>query len=107
MRMRSVYRNARNVPWADEKALTLLGEQDSTGHDIGLRTSKSSSPSEETDSMILSGYCWAKGIGNPGSLHIKPTTHIKEKEMFEDEQRKSRPLGYTAEDNPILSEPRS
>ena len=57
--------------------------------------------------MILSGYCWAKGIGNPGSFHIKPTTHVKEKEMFEDEQRKSRPLGYAAEDNPVLSEPRS
>ena len=57
--------------------------------------------------MILSGYCWAKGIGNPGSFHIKPTTHVKEKEMFEDEQRKSRPLGYAAEDNPVLSESRS
>ena len=99
---RLVHRNTRNVPWVDEKAMTLLGEQDLTGHDIGSRTSKSSSLSEETDNMILSGYCGAKGIGNLSSFHIKPTAHVEEKEMFEDEQRKFRPLGYAAEDNPVI-----
>ena len=33
--------------------------------------------------------------------------HAKKEEMSEDEQRKSRLLGYTAEDDPVLSELRS
>ena len=33
--------------------------------------------------------------------------HAEEKEMFEDEQRKSRLLRYTAKDNPVLGESRS
>ena len=102
-----VHRNTRSVPWANEDTLTLLTEQGSTSHDIGPRTSKSSSPSEEPGSKILKGYCGAKGIGNPDPFHIKPTAHVKEKKMSEDEQRKSRPLGYAAEDNPVLGEPRS
>ena len=55
--------NARNVPLAGEEALAPIGEQDSTGHDIGPRTSKSSSPSEEPGSRILRGYCGAEGFG--------------------------------------------
>ena len=59
--------------------------QDSTSHDIGPRTSKSSSPSEELDSKILRSYCGAKGISNPDPFHIKPKAHAEEEEMFEDE----------------------
>ena len=56
------------------------------------------------DSRILRGYCGAKGIGNLDPLHIKPMAHAKKEEMSEDKHRKSRLLGYTAEDNPILGE---
>ena len=87
--------------------MALIGEQDSTGHDISPRTSKSSSPLEEPDNRILRGYYGAKGFGNLGLFHIKPMAYAEEKEMFEDEQRKSRLLGYTAEDNPVLGESRS
>ena len=102
-----IHRNTRSVPWAGEEALAFIGEQDSTGHDIGPRTSKSSSPSEETDSRILRGYCGAKGSGDPGLFHIKPMAHAEEEEMSEDEQRKFRLLGYTVKDNLVLGEPKS
>ena len=102
-----VHRNTRSVPWTNEETLALLREQGSTGHDIGPRTSKSSSSPEELDSRILRGYCRAKGIGDPDPFHIKLMAHAEEKEMFVDEQKKSRLLGYTAEDNPVLGEPRS
>ena len=46
----------------NEETLAPIGEQDLTGHDIGSRTSKSSSLSEELGGMILKGYCGAKGI---------------------------------------------
>ena len=105
--MHFVRRNTRSVPWVGEEALVPMGEQDSTGHDIGLRTSKSSSPSEEPDGRILRGYCGAKGFGDPGLFHIKPMAHAEEEEMSEDEQRKFRLLGYTAEDDPVLGEPKS
>ena len=85
----------------------LLGEQGSTGHDIGPRTSKSSSSLEEPDSRILRGYCGAKGIGDLGPFHIKSMAHAKEEEMSEDEQKKSRLPGCAAEDNLVLSRPRS
>ena len=51
------------MPWVDEETLAHIGEQDSTGHDMGPRTSKSSSPSEEPDNKILRGYCGVKGFG--------------------------------------------
>ena len=107
MTARLVHRNARSVPWTNEETLALLREQGLTGHDIGPRTSKSSSPPEELDSRILRGYCGAKGIDDPSPFHIKPMAHAEEEEMSEDEQRKSRPPGYAAEDNLILSKPRS
>ena len=68
----------------------LIGGQDPTGHDTDPRTSKSSSSREESDSRILRGYCGAKGIGEPGPFHIKLMAHAEEKEMSENEQRKSR-----------------
>ena len=92
---------------AGEEALALIGEQDSTDHDIGPRTSKSSSLPEELDSRILRGYCGVKGFGDLGPFHIKPMAHVEEEEMSEDEQRKFRLPGYTAEDNPVLGKPRS
>ena len=58
-----------------------IGEQDSIGHDIGSRTSKSSFPSEEPGSMILRGYCGAKGSRDSGQFHIKPKAHAEEEEM--------------------------
>ena len=107
MTARLVHQNGRSVPWVGEEALALIGGQDPTGHDTNPRTSKSSSPPEEPDSRILRGYCRAKGIGDPDPFHIKLMAHAEEKEMFVDEQKKSRLLGYTAEDNPVLGEPRS
>ena len=80
-----VRRNAKSVPWVGEEALAPIREQDSTGHDIGLRTSKSSSLSEESGSMILRGYYGAKGSKDSGPFHIKPKAHAKEKEVPEDE----------------------
>ena len=62
MTMHLIRRSARNVPWVDEETLAPIGEQDLTGHDIGPRKSKSSSPSEEPDNMILRGYYGAKGF---------------------------------------------
>ena len=81
-----VRQNARSVPWASKEALAPIGEQNSTGHDIGPRTSKSSSPSEEPGSKILRGYCGAKGFGDFSPFHIKPKAHAEEEEMPEDEQ---------------------
>ena len=101
-----VHRNAKRVPWAGEEALALIGGRDPTGHDIGPRTSKSSSPPEEPDIRILKGYCGAKGFGDLGPFHIKPMTYAKEEEMSEDEQRESRLPGYTTKNDPILSRPK-
>ena len=84
------------MPWVGKKALAPIGEQDSTGYDIGPRTSNSSSPSEEPGSKILRGYCGAKGSRDSGPFHIKPKAHVEKEEMPEDEQRESRLLGYTA-----------
>ena len=92
---------------AGEEALAPIGEQDSTGHDIGLRTSKSFSPFEELGSRILKGYCGAKGSRDSSLFHIKPKAHTEEEEMSEDEQREFRLPGYTAKDDPILNRPKS
>ena len=56
-----------------------------TSHDKGLRTSKSSSPSEEPDNRILWAYCGVKEFGHPGPLYTKPRAHVEEEEMPEDE----------------------
>ena len=84
-----------------------IGEQDSTGHDIGPRISKPSFPSKEPGNRILRGYCGAKGSGDPGPSHIKPKAHAEKEEMPEDEQRESRLSGYTTEDDPVLGRPKS
>ena len=55
-----VRRSARSVLWVDEETLASIGKQDSTSHDVGSRTSKSSSLSEDLDSRILRGYCGAR-----------------------------------------------
>ena len=107
MTVHLVRRNAKSVPCAGEKALAPIGEQNSIGHDIGPRTSKPFSPFEEPGSGILRGYCGAKRSRGSGPLHIKPKAHVEEEEMPEDEQRESRLLGYTAENNPVLSRPKS
>ena len=107
MTVHLVRQNARSVPWVGEKALTPIGEQDSTGHDIGPRTSKSSSPSEEPSIKILRSYCGAKGSRDSGPFHIKPKAHVEEEEMPKDEQRESRLPRYTAEDDPVLNRPKS
>ena len=52
-------------------------------------------------------YYGAKGSGDPSPFYIKPKAYVEEEEMFEDEQRDSRLPGYTAEDNPVLSKPKS
>ena len=73
-------------------------------HDEGPRTSKSSSPSEESYNRILRGYYGVKEFGNLGPPYTKPKTHAEEEEMPEDEWRKPRNI---AEDNPVLGQPRS
>ena len=85
----------------------IHGGRYSTSHDIGLRTSKSSSLPEEPDSRILRGYCGAKEFGNPGPFHIKPKAHAEEEEMSENERRRSKLPGDVVEDNPVLGKSRS
>ena len=65
----------------DNKALT--------SHEKGLRTSKPSSPSEESDSRILRVYCGVKELNSPGPFHTGPKTHAEEEETPKDEQRES------------------
>ena len=48
-----------------------------------------------------------KDLAKPSPFHIRPKAHSEEEEMLEDEQRKSRLLGYTAEDDPVLGRPKS
>ena len=102
-----VHRNARNVPWASEEALALIGEQDSTGRDIGPRTSKSSSPPEELDNRILRVYCGVEEFGNLNPFHIKPKTYAEKEEISKDERRRSKFPRDVAEDNPVLGKLRS
>ena len=58
-------------------------------------------------SVFSNKRCEAKGIGDPGPFHIKPIAHAEEEEMSKDEQRKSKPSGCDAEDDPVLGRPRS
>ena len=101
-----VRRNARSVPWAGEEALAPTGEQDSTGLNIGPRALKSSSPPEELDNRILRSYCGAKGFGDTAHFIFGPMAHAEEKEISEDEQKESRLLGYTADDDLVLDRPK-
>ena len=73
------------MPWVDEEILAPIGKQDSTGHDVGPRKSKSSSSSKEPGNMILRGYCGAKGSGDSGPFDTKPKAHAEEEEVPEDE----------------------
>ena len=107
MTVHLVHRNTRSVPWAGEEALAPIGEQDSTGPDIGPRISKSSSLPEEPGSRILRGYCGAKRSRDPDPFHIRPMAHTEEEEMPEDEQRESRLPGYIVGDDPVLGRPKS
>ena len=107
MTVHLIRRNTRSLPWAGKEALAPIGEQNLTGHDIGLRTSKFFFPSKELGSRILRGYCGAKGSGDFGPFHIKPKVHAEEEETSEDEQRKPKLPGYTTEDNPVLGRPKS
>ena len=85
MTMRLVRRSARSVSWVDEETLVPIRKQDSTGHDIGSRTSKSSSPFKDPESRILRVYCGAKGSGDSGPFAIKPIAHAEEEEVPEGE----------------------
>ena len=78
MTVHLVRQNARSVPRVAEETLAPMRKQDSTGHDVGPRTSKSSSPSEDPDSRILRGYCRAKGFEDSGPFDIKPKAHAEE-----------------------------
>ena len=107
MNVRLVY---RSDPRRSIKVLItarIHGGQDSTGRDIGPRTSKSSSLLEELDNRILRGYCGTKEFGNPDPFHIKPKAHTEKEEILEDERRRSKLPGDVAEDNPVLDKPRS
>ena len=83
MTMRLVHRSARSMSWVDEETLVSIRKQDSTGHDVGLRTSKSSSSSEDPDSRILRGYCGVEGSRDSGPFDIKPKAHVEEEEVPE------------------------
>ena len=85
MTVHLVRRNARNVPWVAKETLAPIRKQDLTGHDVGPRTSKSSSPFKDPDSRILRVYCGAKGSGDSGPFDIKPKAHAEEEEVPEDE----------------------
>ena len=52
-------------------------------------------------------YCGVKGFGNPDPFYIKLKVHAEEKEMSEDEQRRSKLPRDVVEDNPVLGKPRS
>ena len=97
---------AKNAPWAGKETLAPIGEQDSTGHDVGPRSSKSSSLSEEPGSMILRGYCGAKWSKDSGPFHIRPKAHAKEEELPEDEWREFRLPGYIADDDLVFGRPK-
>ena len=49
----------------------------------------------------------AEGLGHSGPFHIKPKAHVEEEEMSEDGQGRSELLGDIAENNSVLSKPRS
>ena len=85
MTMHLIRRSANNVSWVDEETLAPIGKQDSTGHDVGPITSKSSSPSEDLNSRILRGYCGAKGSGDSDPFDIKPKAHAEEEKVPEEE----------------------
>ena len=85
MTMRLVRQSARSMSWVDEETLAPIGKQDSIGHDVGPRTSKSSSPSEDPDSRILRGYCGVEGSRDFGPFDIKPKAHVEEEEVPEGE----------------------
>ena len=85
MTMRLIRRRAKSVSSVDKETLAPIGKQDSTDHDVGPRTSKSSSPSEDPDSRILRGCCGAKGSGDSGPFDIKPKAHVEEEEVPENE----------------------
>ena len=55
----------------------------------------------------INNSCGAKGSRDSSPFHIKPNVHVVEEERSEDEQRESRLLGYTAEDDPVLDRPKS
>ena len=48
-----------------------------------------------------------KDLAKPSPFHIRPKAHSEEEEMPNDEQRESSLPGYTAEDDPVLSRPKS
>ena len=78
-----------------------------TSHDKSLRTSKSSSPTEEPDNRILKGYCGVKELSSLGLLHTEPKAHAEVEETLEDEQRESKLPRDIVEENPVLGQPRS
>ena len=67
------------MPWVAEETLAPVRRQDSTDHDVGLRTSKSPSPSESPNSRILRGYCGVKGSGDPDPYDIKSKAQPRSK----------------------------
>ena len=85
MTMHLIRRSAKSVSWVDKETLAPIGKQDSTSHNVGPRTSKSTSQSEDLNSRILRGYCRAKGSGDFGPFDIKPKAHSEEEEVLEDE----------------------
>ena len=78
-----------------------------TNHDESSRTSKPSSPFEEPNNRILKGYYGVKELSSPGPLHTETKAYVEEEEKPKGEQKESKLLRDIAEDNPVLSQPRS
>ena len=85
----------------------IHGGQDSTGRDIGPRTSKSSSLPEESDSRILRGYCGAEEFGNLTHFISSPRPTLRRKKCPRTNEKGPKLPGGVAEDNPVLGKPRS
>ena len=53
------------------------------------------------------GCCGAEEFGNPGPLHTGLKAYAEKEETLEDEQKESQLPRDIAEENPVLSQPKS
>ena len=77
------------------------------GRVAGPRTSKSSFPPEDADSMILRGYCGAKKSYGPAHFVPGPKAQAKEAPEIREGKEEAQALTERAEDDPISGRPRT
>ena len=107
MKTRPVYRSARNVSWANKKALTLT--EDKTWQAAkGLRGHQNPPlrPRSRTEGF-WGAIVGLEDLAKPSPFHIEPKAHVEKEETFEGEQGRPKLLKGTAEDHPVLSQLRS